>query len=349
MIRLFLCLCILLFSTGIFAQQRSTTLISVPGNGGSSESHTVTIPTEDAPFLAISLRWDDSAHHYELRFSEDERSWSPWELVIPDSHRAPDQSWRSALTYTDVTTRYVQIRQVTGSTSAKVALHIFNPGPDQPTPFHLNNAAAGSSNCACPLPEVEERLDWCPAGTCPEITNPVFTEVTHLIVHHSAGTNSSSNWAGVVRSIWDFHVNTNGWDDVGYNYLIDADGIIYVGRGNDVRGAHFCGNNTGTMGVCVLGNFQTVDPTAAARDALVELLAWKACDKDLDPEGAGFHASSGFSLDRISPHRAGCATSCPGDLFAPTFPDLRTEVADFILSCAPASIPNTTLFDASEW
>ena len=119
-------------------------------------------------------------------------------------------------------------------------------------------------------PAVVSRTSWgCPDGQGSGWT-PQYTTVTHLIVHHSATANTSSDWAATVRSIWNFHTNDRGWGDVGYNYLIDPNGVIYEGRagGDNVIGAHFSCQNGGTMGVCMLGTFTSVSPTAAALSSL---------------------------------------------------------------------------------
>ncbi|MBK8668457.1 MAG: N-acetylmuramoyl-L-alanine amidase [Saprospiraceae bacterium] len=70
----------------------------------------------------------------------------------------------------------------------------------------------------------------------------------------------------MVASIFDFHVNTNGWQDIGYNWLIDPNGVLYEGRGGgeNVRGAHMCGYNNNTLGVCVMGNFVSLIPSDTA-------------------------------------------------------------------------------------
>jgi hypothetical protein len=181
------------------------------------------------------------------------------------------------------------------------------------------------------MPEYATRTDWgSPDGQDP--SGPVSTtDVTHQIVHHSAGTNSSSDWPAVVRSIWDYHVNTNGWSDIGYNWLIDPNGIIYQGRGwvdgdDEVQGAHFCGTNSNTMGVCLLGNFEEVSPSPDALSNLEELLAWKSDEKGIDPTVRSFHSSSGLNLFTISGHRDGCSTLCPGENLYVELPRIRENV-----------------------
>ena len=92
-----------------------------------------------------------------------------------------------------------------------------------------------------------------------------------MVVHHSAGANEARDWAAVMRSIWVLHVAGNGWNDIGYNFLIDPNGVIYEGRagGDGVIGAHFSGVNTGTMGVSMVGTFSSQAPTGARTEAVL--------------------------------------------------------------------------------
>ena len=84
------------------------------------------------------------------------------------------------------------------------------------------------------------------------------------------------------------------------------------------------------MGVCVMGDFTDVAPTSDAKTMLKNLLVWKACDIDVDPEGSAFHPGSGLNLNHISGHQDGCATACPGDSFYPQLPTIRIQVTDQI-------------------
>ena len=97
-----------------------------------------------------------------------------------------------------------------------------------------------------------------------------------------------------IRSIYYYHTVTQGWGDIGYNFLIDEAGRIYKGRysgpagtrtagtisgenaaGHGVTAAHSYQFNSGTVGVALLGTLMTEDATAPARSALVDHLAWK--------------------------------------------------------------------------
>jgi hypothetical protein len=169
----------------------------------------------------------------------------------------------------------------------------------------------------------------------------VAASVTHLIVHHSAGSNTSANWDATVLSIWNSHVNTNGWSDIGYNWLVAPNGDLYEGRGggNNVIGAHFCGTNGNTMGTCMLGTYTSVNVTDTARATLVKVLGWKCCNSNINPTAQSLHTSSGLNLFNISGHRDGCSTECPGNQVYATLPQIRTEVQSYITACAPCAPP----------
>jgi N-acetylmuramoyl-L-alanine amidase len=179
---------------------------------------------------------------------------------------------------------------------------------------------------------------------------PNYSPIQKMIVHHTAGRNNDPNPAATVRAIFHNYAIQRGYGDIGYNYLIDAQGRVYEGRlggaigtggptaedlaGNAVRGAHARHYNDGTMGVVLLGTFTSVMPTSAARTSLVNLLAWKAERHGINPKGEStyvnaFDGTTQF-LKNISGHRNVNATACPGQLFYETFPQLRQEVADRI-------------------
>ncbi|WP_301177244.1 peptidoglycan recognition protein family protein [Actinomadura geliboluensis] len=86
-----------------------------------------------------------------------------------------------------------------------------------------------------------------------------------FVVHHSEGPITQS-----VRSIQDFHMDGNGWADIGYNFLVDHKGRAYAGRGWLVIGAHAVEHNTSGIGVCVIGR-DGADITPAARAAVRQL------------------------------------------------------------------------------
>jgi flagellar hook assembly protein FlgD len=162
------------------------------------------------------------------------------------------------------------------------------------------------------------------------------------IVHHTAGTNSytRAQAAAIVRGIEVYHVKANGWNDIGYNFLVDRFGTVYEGRGGGIErnvvGAHAAGFNTGTVGVALIGNFQTATPPKAMRDALVKLLAWRLDVAHVDPLSTVVYTSSGnakfragklVTLNAISGHRDTGPTECPGRYAYALLPALAKRVA----------------------
>lgn len=114
---------------------------------------------------------------------------------------------------------------------------------------------------------------------------------------HSGHDQAHDAAAGQVRSIQAFHMNTRGYDDIAYHFLIAPDGAVYEGREVQWVGAHAgreC--NRGTLGVC----FLMVDVlTDAAKEAF----------NDLRDE---LH-SKGFDVHEVEPHSDCNPTQCPGD------------------------------------
>lgn len=170
-------------------------------------------------------------------------------------------------------------------------------------------------------------------------------KVDHLIVHHSAGSNNVTDFTQAVRNIYLYHLEVNGWDDVGYNYLIAPNGQVYQGRDDlgegpedNIKGAHFCGKNTGTMGVCLMGNYDEVEVPDSAFSSLIQLLTWKSVKENMDPREYIIHPPGGSeTLGRIAGHRDGCATRCPGDNAYALLDELKDSVYNRFVKCAPAT------------
>lgn len=223
----------------------------------------------------------------------------------------------------------------------------------QVTVFTINSGLAPNLNIAakpndenCPGSfEAVPQSEWRSGLASPNF-NRVTHEVTHHIVHHSAGSNINTNYTQVVRDIYLFHTQVNGWSDIGYNFVVAQDGTIYEGRDPgpsttefEVMGAHFCGKNTGTMGIAMLGNFETAEPTEVAMTALESVLSFSLDNLEIDPLSMANH--SGQPLNAISGHRDGCATLCPGKTLYSKLPELRESVIGLIDACNEVIEPIT--------
>ncbi|MGW7280911.1 peptidoglycan recognition protein family protein [Streptomyces sp. NPDC054844] len=178
-----------------------------------------------------------------------------------------------------------------------------------------------------PRPKITTRRGW---GANEKLREKKFVytkKVKAAFVHHSAtGNNYSCKQApAVIRSIYRYHVNSMGWRDIGYNFLVDKCGKIYEGRAGGVSkavlGAHTLGFNSNSMGIAVLGTYGSKKPSSAAVKAVARLTAWKVGLYGMNPRGKTYLKSGGGNLYRkgknvrlnvISGHRDGFATSCPG-------------------------------------
>jgi N-acetylmuramoyl-L-alanine amidase-like protein len=215
---------------------------------------------------------------------------------------------------------------------------------------------------AYPQPAVITRAGW----GCDESLRtwePEFYPLQKLICHHTAGANNDPNPPATIRSIYYYHAVTQGWGDIGYNFLIDEAGRIYEGRysrpyesgeyptgentsARGVTAAHAYQFNSGTCGIALLGTFTGRDATPQARAGLEEMLAWKADRHGIDPLGSAVYtnpvtlASSTFA--NIAGHRDVTATQCPGGAFYKTLPIIRRDVATKLGAPAPTPTPTRT-------
>jgi hypothetical protein len=192
----------------------------------------------------------------------------------------------------------------------------------------------------CSKPQMISYSEW--RSGLPDPKPPrEATEVEHLVVHHSAGSNTDTNYLNTIRNIYLFHTQSNGWDDIGYNFLVAPNGVVFNGRDpkgvaddDNILGAHFCGKNQNTMGVCMLGDFMKVRPTEKAIFSLKYLLAWKLKKDGINAFGQTKHPqNTGSLLNNLCGHRDGCNTDCPGDSLHALLPSIKAESARIADSC----------------
>jgi hypothetical protein len=230
---------------------------------------------------------------------------------------------------------------------------LFYPGNiDSPITFYFIDAQTGKKTSAnqmkkksagCSEPVMIEQSEWRYGLQDPSYER-VPNEVHNIIIHHSAGSNSDTDFINVIRNIYIYHTEIRFWSDIGYNYVIAQDGTIFKARDpglleqDAVLGAHFCNSNTGTLGICVLGTYTAVTPTQQSISSLQDLITWKLGKDSLDPLGS-FPHSLNMNLDVISGHRDGCATECPGDSLYHSLISLRQQVMDSFQYCGYAVEP----------
>jgi hypothetical protein len=180
---------------------------------------------------------------------------------------------------------------------------------------------------------------------------PVFQTVQKLVVHHTAGANGETGETAkaTIRSIYYYHAVTQGWGDIGYNFLIDADGVVYKGRSTsstatdgDVTGenalhqgvtaGHAYGYNSGSVGIALLGNFVGTVPGPAADAAVKNLLISKVSAHGLNAHLVSPYTNplngSQVSFENVPGHSEvpDNATECPGGALLARLRYMRDEV-----------------------
>ena len=311
-------------------------------------------------FELVGAEWVAPAHaRIELRTRGAGGRWSRWALASVCGHgpdRAPagdsrfgEPIWsgpaeavqlRSDVAVEGVRLHFVTVR-VAGAATAAAGLPLVATGLD-----------AGPGQ-----PPIIARAAWARGGAPPRFP-PAYGEVKLAFVHHSEGPNGyrAGDVPAILKSIYQFHRFVRGYNDIGYNFAIDAFGRIWEARAGGVdepvSGAHAGGYNFASTGVVILGTFISVLPPAAALAALERLLAWKLSlhgvpvlghvGVRVDPEGAGFTRFAPnelVSLPRVAGHRDGDQTACPGSALYARLPSIRPRVAQ--LAGKPARLTVT--------
>lgn len=132
-------------------------------------------------------------------------------------------------------------------------------------------------------------------------------DIDEIIIHCTATRPDfmeGQSTAAKVAEIKRWHVEGNGWNDIGYHFLIDRDGTVAKGRPVEITGAHVSGHNTGTIGISLFGGHGSAETdafsknfTEAQEQALLDLLA---------------ELGNKYGIERITGHNQYAAKACPG-------------------------------------
>lgn len=195
----------------------------------------------------------------------------------------------------------------------------FSAGPDHRVGDHVAFTAD--------VPHVYTRAQWNarpPRRPAKVLGRPP----DHIVVHHTATANSSDRSLGhafaLSRSIQNFHMNGNGWDDTGQQLTISRGGIVMEGRNRSLKavragdlavGAQVLHHNGHTIGIENEGTYTNKRVPGRLWDSLVEVCVWLCQAYNLDPSQA------------IVGHRDYNSTACPGDVLYAQLPKLRRSVA----------------------
>ncbi|MFI6063250.1 FG-GAP-like repeat-containing protein [Streptomyces sp. NPDC051286] len=368
---------VVLAALGLTAPAQSAQSAQAAHTGPTGTLHTVAVsagtdPAQRAlaaratkPFSMVGVTWDDPYAQLggtaEVRTrSSESGKWSAWRALDTDvrtPESGPDHARHGLRAGTQPlwtgASDGVQAR-LTGAHGKALpqGLRVELVDPDGGTSSTRSTMSATTAQATTAgQPPITSRAAW-GADESIVVDPPTYTTDTKAVfVHHTAGTNNytCAESASIIRGILIYHVKSNGWNDIGYNFLVDKCGTLFEGRAGGidkpVYGAHTYGFNTNTSGIAVLGDYNTATTTPVVRESIAKLAAWKLGLYGINPSGtvvmaAGadngkFTAGQLVTMNRISGHRDGYPTECPGNNLYADLPAIRTLATD-VNSPSPA-------------
>lgn len=337
-----------------------------------------TIEFEEAVSV-IGIGWsavenlDANTFKVKYRSSNDATSWTNYQNLEADF--TPEETptglyWTDALfSYDAESYKYFEIEIVSEYDADFFKLIAFDGNTEaNPNSIDKENKKVKSTPKSgnCPeFPEMIERSEWCGgSASCSQVNawyNPTYINPTHVVMHHGASPNSYTNGQAVVQSYYNYHVNTLGWIDIGYHYIIDKHGNFFQGRHNpnlptsDVHGAHAGNANSGSIGVNFPGDLDSELATQVQLEKLHELLAWWYDYNDISVLGSSNMLTQAYGW-QVQPHFTGHRdinpTACPSDDLHAQLPAIRTATQAVIDDCNTPQddIPPTTVAETNyEW
>lgn len=313
-------LCLLAFPALARAEAATITSREVPLHG--ERALAAATPSR---FDLVGLHWQGQGV-VSFRTRSLAGRWSAWRQAAPEAEDLPDarspetslrRGWRLGNPWWTGPANAIQYR-LTGNVTRLKAWFVSSPELRVPA---RALSLAGS-------PALVPRTGWSADETIRRGSPSYADTIRFAVIHHTAGASdyTQAEAAAIVRGIQLYHVQGNGWADVGYNFLVDKYGTVYEGRyggaERNVVGAHAEGFNTGSVGIALLGNYEQTATPKAAEDAIARLLAWRLDVAHLDPlstlsaiSGGNqrFPAGLPVFLRAVSGHRDTGFTACPGD------------------------------------
>ncbi|HEY9407936.1 MAG TPA: FG-GAP-like repeat-containing protein [Jiangellaceae bacterium] len=290
------------------------------------------------PFELAGVTWLGEGELRAWVRTRSDGTWSQWyELPSADDH-APDPGTAEAARERRGTDPLVvapsdaiQVRADAADPQAlsDVRLDLVEPGADPP-PSVMNSEVSldaepdADADPASPgsavRPTIMSRAAW-GADESLRVEPPKYVQVHGAFVHHTVNANSytAAEVPGIIRGIYVYHVRSRGWNDIGYNFLVDRFGRVWEGRyggiSRAVQGAHTSGYNDDAFAMSAIGTYQDAQPSSAMISAYQRLFAWKFAIHGVDPRYPVDY--DGESWPAIAGHRDAASTACPGaELYA---------------------------------
>lgn len=308
---------------------------------------------ETTGFSMLGVTWSAGPGHVRVRVRRAAGGWSDWEPVArmhdgPDAASEEGHGARGGTEPLWVGRAEALQVEVSGWVQEPV-LVVIDPGrraedavvvPEGEPDDTAARTVTGDRD-RTPKPHLLTRKAW---GANPKLrdgTQVVNRDLEQVHIHHTVNSNdyARSDVPALIRGMYRYHTKGLGWSDIGYNFLVDRFGRIWVGRKDSgrklVRGAHTLGFNHRSMGVSVIGNFEVKRPDDKIIAAIVRLAAWRVDAYDLRPRDKIKRKSQGSDnyapgetvwLPVIDGHRDTNDTACPGKHLYAELPRIRRRV-----------------------
>jgi hypothetical protein len=313
-----------------------------------------------AAFDMVGLSWESgSPETLLMQLQASDGTWGQWQIVPVDDEHGPDGPRHRMGSVAIYTGEADGVRFAVDGTVVGGELMVFNTAAFATGPAE---GALGDVGDLGDPPDpswegpsfVRDRAEWDTADCRREEADLNWSTAQAIIIHHTAGSNSygQSDVPGIIAAICSWHVDGRGWDDIGYNFLVDRYGGVWEGRTRSktapVQAAHTAGFNSKTQGVAMIGIFETELPTAAQLDGLLAILDWLSGWHSIDPTGTtSFAAGSGavgfdpgeiVTAPTVLGHRDLGSTSCPGGDYYETLGALRFDIEPVDFGFDPAAV-----------
>ena len=318
---------------------------SAPATGAPTAADGTTvledIRTDEAgSFSMVGVTWtalsgeDLGVHVRTLTAS----GWSEWYDVTPDEEES-EQRATGVIYVEDSTAVEVQATSRPGGTAEGMRAVLIDSPARGSDPTTATTAAAvnGPATAARPLaangsvpqPTMITRSRW--GAIAQDGCEANSDTIRAVAVHHTAGSNdySTGQSASIVRGIQYYHEVTLGWCDIGYNFLVDKYGQVFEGKGGGatfpVHGAHATTWNWETVGISLMMNSNTAQPSGPMLTSLEDVIAWKIANNYLNPLGTV--TLGGRTINVIFRHGDVMSTECPGTNVTNRMAEIRNAVA----------------------
>ncbi|MDI6777811.1 MAG: peptidoglycan recognition family protein [Patescibacteria group bacterium] len=186
------------------------------------------------------------------------------------------------------------------------------------------------------MPAIYPRSSWSSAAYDKRTKKvwPAEIEAPKVIIVHHTAMNYKGATSKQIKKIYRYHSYSRKWGDIGYNYIIGKDGLIFEGRygGNGVIGGHsyYDGTNynNGSIGIAILGNYVGESLSSESLDSLQKLTGWLAANNDISINEDYKFFNKKLS-SRLIGHKDVASTACPGKNIYNNLSSIRSSAVNF--------------------